>query len=436
MLSAGAGRGRGWMKLEKNTEPCRPGDEFKKLESSSSHFAVPKKKSYDDLVKQFECLNSDDDGILLNEKLKHIRSVFMNACETEEEIRNAMIAIHQKCVTNGEFMKKFISFITSAFFYNMQSSKSHMNWKTIVQKCFFDQLQANFEHRDRLRELRPEVFYNNLELHMNFFRRCRIIHPYGYPSVETAAVSGFLQTLLEYREPSDIKMFFYLICENPEIIISLNDNNELLGLLNKLKMCLVCSDNLPPNDRAVLFFSWDLIHKKFELSSEELQFYERLMDKEYFREISIKYSYLFGRTKTEVVNEPKIEKQLNDSSSIGNHSMSSHNSSSTGHRLHDSNTVDQYPHSSTSVNNSMCNDEDGSGKPQISNFQTSVSNYDITSSKNDSWEFGDGGRTDNSNMNRQKGMPNEKSHNTDKHKPAEKVGRPILGIGARLKRNC
>lgn len=99
MASSGVGRGRGWLNINKNsTNLPRPGDTAVSITTNRITSAVPVNNyqtkmiqlnigKYSPLLNQINTLSDNDDGILLNQKLKKILEVWQELCLSEADVQ-------------------------------------------------------------------------------------------------------------------------------------------------------------------------------------------------------------------------------------------------------------------------------------------------------------------------------------------------------------
>ncbi|KAL3288466.1 hypothetical protein HHI36_002911 [Cryptolaemus montrouzieri] len=317
-------------------------------------------------------------------------------------------------------------------------------WQNTVRKSFINHLQENFENRELLRNTTPKMFYNSLTLYSCFFTNLRKIHLKGYPSIETVAITGFLDMLLEYSDPTDIKMFANLVCENCGILIKLYEekNTNLLEVLNKLKL-RICDNSLPKNQKLLLFFAWDLIRHKYNISEEDLVFYRNNLGEDDIKNILIRYNYLhkLDIECPEVKNGKNTEEQKNNTSledeNFVNHSVKLQPTNQVTNNHLEENALNHSRNVFSQQNISAC--ENLHMNSGVSNNQPYSSKFkDDTSTQNDNWDC----RAEqiskpmkSFNINGNKELHSKNVHRNTNENQGDKVGRPILGIGARLKRN-
>lgn len=238
-----------------------------------------------------------------------------------------MEAIHEECLRNERFSEKFVLFISSAHFENKQKSEEQILWRNTTRKEFISWLQQDFECKlitylvfliisrisfsisgsEKRRDEAPSKFYNALKLCSNFFYSIKKFQSKGYPILEGIAVMGYINQLLHYRDVKEIKTIIYLVsifyyisfvayilitflqaCRHSSIILQLMEENspQFEDFLCKLKLKLIQSSPIPMNN-ILLFFTYELITHRYELTKEELEFYRRNINKDDFSEISV-----------------------------------------------------------------------------------------------------------------------------------------------------
>lgn len=142
MAASGVGRGRGWLNLNKQQ---RPGGtpESVQHEPSNSTMGQLNIAEYSKLISQINMLNENDDGILLNQKLKVIVEVWQESCKTDAEVQQSVSCIYQACLTKEEFASKVVDMITSNTF------ATQLICDTKIRNVFISLLQMYFESKFR-----------------------------------------------------------------------------------------------------------------------------------------------------------------------------------------------------------------------------------------------------------------------------------------------
>ncbi|XP_044744450.1 uncharacterized protein LOC123306485 [Coccinella septempunctata] len=431
---SGSGRGRAWLRLP-NSVPVRPGPD------SISNDSLPEdKNSYSDLIENFQILNMDDDGIAINNKIYHIRAEFMVKCPNINLISEAVEAIHEECLNNESFSKKFILFISSAHFENKQNTEDQILWRNTVRKTFITCLQNDFEERERNREKCPTKFFNGVKLCSSFFHNISKFQSKVYPTVEKAAILGYLQLLLNYNTPKDISMITHLVCCHSSVILSLLDDEcqPYKELLNKLKLMIISSSSLPESQRFLIFFTYEVLTHRYNLKEDELEFYRSNMSDVDFSEILVLLSYLPQPAPNYNKRDKRTQTQKDSSQQdySSNQWLQCDNwkkaKEQTGHTFKENGTKKIFPQLSSeqsfklSEENISCSTSEQSERIKLGRL--GISEEQPTYNAN-------GFRVVSKDSNF---VPNKKDllreHPSDGLSTQERVGRPILGVGARLKK--
>lgn len=90
MSGSGTGRGRGWLNLNKNASTPRPGGipntDFNDTLTKDLSATTLNCQQYPRLLSLIEQLDANDDGILLNQKLKNIIQNWTQECNSGAEV--------------------------------------------------------------------------------------------------------------------------------------------------------------------------------------------------------------------------------------------------------------------------------------------------------------------------------------------------------------
>lgn len=89
---SGIGRGRGWLNMNKNTRPGPPDPiENTNCEFNPTTQPVPLAHTinpkFANIIAKISLYNENDDGILLNQKLKHIIEEFTKDCSNAADVK-------------------------------------------------------------------------------------------------------------------------------------------------------------------------------------------------------------------------------------------------------------------------------------------------------------------------------------------------------------
>lgn len=95
MAGSGVGRGRGWLNLVRNSldnSDVRPGGtpatpvQTSNMTNNVPETIQPNSAQYSKLITQISALDENDDGILLNQKLRFIIETWHDVCENEADV--------------------------------------------------------------------------------------------------------------------------------------------------------------------------------------------------------------------------------------------------------------------------------------------------------------------------------------------------------------
>lgn len=86
MSKSGVGRGRGWLKLQKNQQNVSPNTVPLPPESLKDESEFSDVSEYKDLISRVKELDVTDDGIKFNQKIRYILENWKQDCQTSEEV--------------------------------------------------------------------------------------------------------------------------------------------------------------------------------------------------------------------------------------------------------------------------------------------------------------------------------------------------------------
>lgn len=96
MSGSGIGRGRGWLNINKNQKPGLPPDTMSPKPDECHNYESPAVNAlttppkvnpkYSPIFSKINLFNENDDGILLNQKLKSIIEEFNKVCQSPTEV--------------------------------------------------------------------------------------------------------------------------------------------------------------------------------------------------------------------------------------------------------------------------------------------------------------------------------------------------------------
>nr|CAH7714674.1 unnamed protein product [Callosobruchus chinensis] len=147
MSKGGVGRGRGWLNLNKNqgqnasnTPPrvgnATAGQDFTPAEESR-YIDAP--SSYNDLISKIQQLNTKDDGILFNQKIRYVLENWKQDCQNSEQVEKSFDRIYEGCLSDPELGTKLVMMIASRSFITQEVHDQN------IRLLFLTKLQNSFE---------------------------------------------------------------------------------------------------------------------------------------------------------------------------------------------------------------------------------------------------------------------------------------------------
>lgn len=268
MSKSGTGRGRGWLKLEKSSDPPCPGlDEVnKKYPLQQPNPNPPDDSDFSDLIKQFDIFKISDDGIQLNNKIRYI-------CEYWEKIDDvnfskSIEAVYNACIFNDNLAEKLILVWT----FKTESKR--------FRSASLKLLQDEFENAEFVRKNNEELFFKNVRFLSKFWKNI------DAAKVENDSMKGYLEILLKFGSSKDIQLILSVICNHAEVFSKIEKRSEnQFDVATALKLLLVDGKDLTRTDKLMLLLSIELIETQYKISPKSLEFYKKHIEQDKLKEI-------------------------------------------------------------------------------------------------------------------------------------------------------
>jgi len=283
MSGSGAGRGRGWLNLNKNPA-ARPGgvpsattNSNNYIDSLSQDFytatmnvQVPQ---YPRLVALLEQLDPNDDGILLNQKLKNILQNWKNKCNSGAEVEESFKCVYSKCLEDASVATKVVTMVSS---YSFISEEVH---DVKIRNLFIAHIQNDFENRKHLQATNPTGFRNSVRMLGEFYHKARLADGRSIKFLATPIVRYF-DMLLETAQPADLELFTSQLYLNGPAIKT-DCPQKIQDILMQVRHLLLNNTNLTQVCRTWMLLALDVFYNRFGLLPNEIhKFYqEQLGDK-------------------------------------------------------------------------------------------------------------------------------------------------------------
>ncbi|XP_025836598.1 uncharacterized protein LOC108744470 isoform X1 [Agrilus planipennis] len=378
MAASGVGRGRGWLNLNKRSNPIRPGPIPSSNENQNAEKASLGK---DKVLSTLEALDVKDDGILLNQKLKYILECFEQECKTANEVEDKFKLLYQKCLQDSKLATKLVLMVSS---YSFITTEVH---SVKLRNIFIRHIQQDFENSKQLQTTDSDCFRNAIRMLGEFFNKARLVDGSQIKFL-AAPLLRYFDMLVESAQPEDLELFTVQLFLNGSSIKA-EFPQKLSEIMVKIRVLLTTDTQLTKISKLWLLLALDVESHRFSLLTSDLQkFYQdQLGDKAmagfqgFHNPLSVEISY-------------------------SNKTLDSYQSSV--------NVLQVSPPESTSPLSDNCS------SAQNSSSTSSQVDLDLALAINNTKNF----MADSSN--------NDWSGANKDSSGSSNIGRPILGVGARL----
>ncbi|KAK4884171.1 hypothetical protein RN001_000442 [Aquatica leii] len=274
--ASGSGRGRGWMKLNNKTEHERPGgtpsnnlvNSVTKLNIDQNEY----KKNCDipqfaKLINIFEQIDAKDDGILLNQKLKHLIKVWREDCKSATDINKSFTCVYSKCLQDSSFATKLVTVMASRTFI---SQKIH---EIKIRHIFVGSLQQDYENRVSIQQESPAAFRNFVRMLGEFCHKARLADGSSLKLLNKP-ILDCLEMLVKNAQPADLDLFTTMLYLNGSSFDSAQLEAMSL-LLMQVRQLLVHGTSLTKTCRTWLLLALDVANNRFGILPSDIhKFYE------------------------------------------------------------------------------------------------------------------------------------------------------------------
>nr|CAI5864773.1 unnamed protein product [Callosobruchus analis] len=275
MSKGGVGRGRGWLNLNRNqgqnasnTPPrvgnATAGQDFTSAEESR-YIDAP--SSYNDLISKIQQLNTKDDGILFNQKIRYVLENWKQDCQNSEQVEKSFDRIYEGCLSDPELGTKLVMMIASRSFITQEVHDQN------IRLLFLTKLQNSFEDAKQLQKMNPVIFRNSVHLLGEFYNKARLANGQQLKFMATPLLTN-LKMLLDTAQLEDLKLFTTQLYLNGASLKA--ECPELLSeVLNSVRLTLVSDRVVSKECRLWLLLALDVASNRFGLQPAEIQkFYQ------------------------------------------------------------------------------------------------------------------------------------------------------------------
>ncbi|KAL7735995.1 hypothetical protein ACLKA6_002418 [Drosophila palustris] len=222
---------------------------------------------YDHIITMMRGLNLQDDGIVLNNKIKAIETDFCNIVRDESMLCESMEYMNSKALSDAETALKFALLFSSRNFDALAMKE------TKVRSAMLKILETNFINADAYRQHDKNRLYNSITLLGEYYHRVRL--------ADNAPITILGDSLLNLltREINDIsvvmntrlaRLVLSQITLNGEIMRS-RHKADIDQLLYHVRRHLIMQPALTAKVKAMLLMVLDLYYSHFKHVGHELE---------------------------------------------------------------------------------------------------------------------------------------------------------------------
>ncbi|XP_025836599.1 uncharacterized protein LOC108744470 isoform X2 [Agrilus planipennis] len=264
MAASGVGRGRGWLNLNKRSNPIRPGPIPSSNENQNAEKASLGK---DKVLSTLEALDVKDDGILLNQKLKYILECFEQECKTANEVEDKFKLLYQKCLQDSKLATKLVLMVSS---YSFITTEVH---SVKLRNIFIRHIQQDFENSKQLQTTDSDCFRNAIRMLGEFFNKARLVDGSQIKFL-AAPLLRYFDMLVESAQPEDLELFTVQLFLNGSSIKA-EFPQKLSEIMVKIRVLLTTDTQLTKISKLWLLLALDVESHRFSLLTSDLQkFYQ------------------------------------------------------------------------------------------------------------------------------------------------------------------
>lgn len=222
---------------------------------------------YDHIIEMMRGLDLQDDGIVMNHKIKSIEVDFCNIVRNEEMLTDCMEYINNIALTDGDTSLKFALLFSSRNFDALAMNE------TKVRCAMLKILETNFLNAELYRIENKNVLYNSITMLGEYYHRVRLADN----SPITILGESLLNLLLhEVNGPDCVinvklaKLILSQITLNGDIM-RVKHKAELTRLLFHIRRNLIEQHMLKPIIKALLLMTLDLYYSNFANLGPDLE---------------------------------------------------------------------------------------------------------------------------------------------------------------------
>ncbi|XP_050292691.1 uncharacterized protein LOC126733423 isoform X2 [Anthonomus grandis grandis] len=279
-MSHGIGRGRGWLNLKAQNQTINaPGSENAQSPPALNNLPPPKVNSnvidtfsdaqndYSSLVSKIKHLDINDDGIMFNQKIKHIIESWYQDCQNAPEVEQSFNLIYEASLADPETAGKLVLLIASRTFLSQEIHEQN------IRMMFLRKLQQSFETCVQLQSASPNLFRNSVQLMGEFFNKARMANGQQFTFM-SAPLLSYLDMLLDSGDCIDLKLFTTQLYLNGNTLKQ-ECPDRVTEILGKIRLMLTSDQKYTSESKLWLLLAIEMANNRFALLPAEVHnFYQ------------------------------------------------------------------------------------------------------------------------------------------------------------------
>lgn len=221
---------------------------------------------YDKIIEMIQRLDLQDDGIVMNHKIKSIELDFCSIVRDENMLNESMEYINEKALYDPDTSLKFALLFSSRNFDSLAMND------TKVRSKMLKILEVNFCNADRYRIEDKNRLYNSITLLGEYYHRVRLADNSPI-TILGQSLLGLLTREIDGNDIIDVKLAKLILSQvtlNGDIM-RVQHKDDLTQLLFHVRRNLIEQNALQPSTKALLLMTLDLYYSNFANLGHQLE---------------------------------------------------------------------------------------------------------------------------------------------------------------------
>ncbi|XP_055858680.1 probable serine/threonine-protein kinase dyrk1 isoform X3 [Episyrphus balteatus] len=213
---------------------------------------------YDKIIEMIQRLDLQDDGIVMNHKIKSIECDFCSIVRDENMLNESMEYINEKALYDPDTSLKFALLFSSRNFDSLAMND------TKVRSKMLKILEVNFCNAERYRTDDKNRLYNSITLLGEYYHRVRLADNSPI-TILGQSLLGLLTREIDGNDIIDVKLAKLILSQvtlNGDIM-RVKHKDDLTLLLFHVRRNLIEQNALIPSTKALLLMTLDLYYSNF-----------------------------------------------------------------------------------------------------------------------------------------------------------------------------